>query len=39
MGIKKEAMSYIFDLLRKFDDKNELFRGMVVGLTIVKKAA
>ncbi|RLD51936.1 MAG: hypothetical protein DRI94_04615, partial [Bacteroidetes bacterium] len=38
MGIKKEAMAYIFDLLRKFDDKNELFRGMGVGLAIVKKA-
>ena len=38
MGIKKEAMAYIFDLLRKFDDENELFRGMGVGLAIVKKA-
>ncbi len=38
MGIKKEAVAYIFDLLRKFDDDNELFRGMGVGLAIVKKA-
>jgi len=38
MGIKKEAIAYIFDLLRKFENGNELFRGMGVGLAIVKKA-
>lgn len=38
MGIKKDAIPHIFDFLRKFDKDDKLFRGMGVGLALVKKS-
>lgn len=38
VGIKDDIVNYVFDYSRKFDTKTKLYRGMGVGLAIVKKA-
>jgi len=38
MGIKKDVIPLVFDFLRKFDKEDKLYRGMGVGLALVKKA-
>jgi len=38
IGMKKEILPQIFDFFRKFDGEDQLYRGMGVGLALVKKA-
>lgn len=38
VGIKEEMISHVYDFMRKFDKENLVYRGMGVGLAIVKKA-
>ena len=38
MGIKNEVIPHIFDFSRKFDKDDKLYRGMGVGLALVKKS-